>query len=159
MQEAAGAPQPEEEARAVVDASVVLAWYLPAEPHKDQALTLLGEAAAGRLKLYVPSLTRYEVLNALSLAVRGIKRTKLSTQQAHEILQAFDEAGLEERGIAEFHARVLDLAALYYRSAYDAAYLALAEHLGADLLTGDAAFYRAVRGKFPRVKLVGGRTD
>lgn len=159
MQEAAGAPQPEEEARAVVDASVVLAWYLPAEPHKDQALTLLGEAAAGRLKLYVPSLTRYEVLNALSLAVRGVKRTQLSTRQAHEILQAFGEAGLEECSIAEVDTRVLDLAAQHHRSAYDAAYLALAEHLDANLLTGDVAFYRAVRGKFPRVKLVGGRTD
>jgi len=158
MQEAVGGRQSAPETRAVVDASVVLAWYLPAEPHNDHALALLGDAAAGRLKLYVPSLTRYEVLNVLSLAVRGIRRTKLSAKQAEEILRAFAEAGVEERGIAELDTRVLDLAAKHHRSAYDAAYLALAESLDAELLTADTGFYRAVRGKFPRVKLVGDLT-
>jgi len=32
----------------VVDASVLLAFYLPAEPYKGQALSVLAEATAGR---------------------------------------------------------------------------------------------------------------
>ncbi|MBI4639739.1 MAG: hypothetical protein HY731_03545 [Candidatus Tectomicrobia bacterium] len=35
----------------VIDASVLLAFYLPAEPYKAQALALLGEVTAGRVKL------------------------------------------------------------------------------------------------------------
>ncbi len=57
----------------VVDASVLLAFYLPAEPYKGRALRLLADVAAGEVRLAVPTLTRYEVMNVLSRCVRGLK--------------------------------------------------------------------------------------
>ena len=57
----------------MIGASVLLAFYLPAEPYKAQALALLGDAAAGLVGLVVSTLAYYEVLNALSYAVRGLK--------------------------------------------------------------------------------------
>lgn len=42
----------------VIDASGLLAFYLPAEPYKVSALPLLREAAAGRVKLVVPTLAQ-----------------------------------------------------------------------------------------------------
>lgn len=67
--------------RIVVDASVLLAFYLPAEPYKTQALTLLRDATVGAVKFVVPTLTRYEVLNVLSRSdPRCQARTKALSQ-------------------------------------------------------------------------------
>jgi len=43
----------------------------------------------------------------------------------------------------------------HHRSAYDAAYLALAEQLNADFLTGDERLYNAMKTRWKRVKFVG----
>ncbi|MCD5416509.1 hypothetical protein LR032_05385 [Candidatus Bipolaricaulota bacterium] len=40
----------------VIDANVLLAFYLPAEPYKTQAFTLLGDAAAVLVKLVMLTL-------------------------------------------------------------------------------------------------------
>lgn len=52
--------------------------------------------------------------------------------------------------------RILELTQEHQLSAYDAAYMALAEQAGADLLTGDERFYTAVRARVPHVKFIGG---
>ena len=46
----------------VIGASALLAFYLPAEPYKAQALALLGDAAAGLVRLAVSTLAYYEVM-------------------------------------------------------------------------------------------------
>lgn len=139
----------------LVDASVILAFYLPAEPYKAQALALLADYTAGAVKLVMPALAHYEVINALSRAVRGLKSgQKLSRDEALTILTAFTYLKLEERGVQELEFRILEIAEKYQRSGYDAAYLALAEHMEIDLITGDEKFYNAVRNDFSRVKFV-----
>jgi len=140
----------------VIDANVLLAFYLPAEPYKTQALALLGEATAGRMKLVVPTLTHYEVLNVLSLATRGLKRGQtISLDEAQEILTAMKALQLEVRDAQSLEKRILEISQRHHCSAYDAAYLALAEHLGADFLTGDERFYNALKAQFKQVKFVG----
>lgn len=140
----------------VIDANVLLAFYLPAEPYKIQALTLLGEATVSRVKLVIPSLTRYEVLNVLSRITRGLKKGQaLPPQDAQEILTAIEALKLEEHDVSGLEKRILQVAHQYQRSAYDAAYLALAERLRADLLTGDERFYNALKGQFKQVKFIG----
>lgn len=139
----------------VVNANVLLAFYLPAEPYKTQALALLGEATAGRVKLVVPSLTPYEVLNVLSLATRGLKRgQKISLDEAQEILTAMKALKLEVHDLQGLEKRILEITHRHQRSAYDAAYLALAERLGADLLTGDERFYNALSARFKHLKFI-----
>lgn len=140
----------------VIDASVLLAFYLPAEPYKVSALTLLREAAAGRVKLVVPTLAQYEVLNVLSRAARGLKRGQtLSIEEAHEILTAIKTLPLEERDVKGLERRILEITQEHQLSAYDAAYMAVAEHVGTDLLTGDERFYTAVQARVPHVKFIG----
>jgi len=139
----------------VIDTSTLLAFYLPAEPYKGRALALLQDYTAGSVKLVVPTLTYYEVLNALSRAVRGLKRgQKISCNEALEILEAIRRLKLEEMNVAGLEKRILEITAEYQRSAYDASYLALAENLDADLITGDERFYNAVKANFPKVKLI-----
>lgn len=140
----------------VVDANVVLAFYLPAEPYKAQALALLRDAAAGLAKLMAPTLVRYEVLNALSRAVRGLKRgQELSLADAREILAAMDALKLEEGGVQGLEERILEIAQKYQCTAYDGAYLALAEHEGALFITGDGRLYNAVGGRLHWVRWIG----
>ncbi|MFQ5738938.1 MAG: type II toxin-antitoxin system VapC family toxin [Acidobacteriota bacterium] len=140
----------------MIDASVLLAFYLPAERYKTEVLALLEEATAGGLKLVVPTLARYEVLNALSRAIRGLKSgQRISLREAQEILAAMDAIGLEQRDVANLEVDILAITEEYQTSAYDAAYLALAEQLGARLLTGDRRFFNAVRGAYRQVELVG----
>lgn len=139
----------------VVDTSVVLAFYLPAESYKTQALALLADYTAGAVKLVTPTLTRYEVLNALSRAVRGLKAgQKMGRDEALAVLSAFGRLKLEEQSVQGLERRILEIAERYQRTGYDAAYLALAEHLGANLITGDERFYNAVKDHFTQVEFV-----
>lgn len=142
--------------RIVVDASVLLAFYLPAEPYKTQALTLLRDATVGAVKFVVPTLTRYEVLNVLSRAIRGVKPgQRLSVNDALEIVTAMSKLTLEEHDIKGLEEQILKLSREHHQSAYDAAYLALAERLGVDFLTGDERLYNAMKTRWKRVKFVG----
>jgi predicted nucleic acid-binding protein len=140
----------------VIDANVLLAFYLPAEPYKAQALALLGDATAGLVKLMTPTLAQYEILNALSRAVRGLKKgQELSLEEAQEILTAMSALKLEERGVKGLEEHILKITQAHQRTAYDAAYLALAEREGVPLLTGDRRLYNAVKGKLQWVRWVG----
>ncbi len=65
--------------RAVVDASVVLKWYLPDETHGPQALVLLQQCAAGELEMLAPSLLTYELMNGLVIAGRRASTPRLRT--------------------------------------------------------------------------------
>lgn len=140
----------------VIDANVLLAFYLPAEPYKAQALALLGDATAGLVELMAPTLARYEVLNALSRAVRGLKRGQgLSLEDAREVLTAIAALKLEERGVEGLEERILEITQRYQRTAYDGAYLALAEQEGALLITGDERLYNAMKGELAWVRWIG----
>lgn len=140
----------------VVDASVLLAFYLPAEPYKTQALSLLARVAAGEIRLVVPSLARYEILNALSRCVRGLKPgPKLAREDAEEILAALASLHLEGHDVQGLEGRILAIAEKHGCSAYDAAYLALAEQLGAQFVTADARLCAALGPEFPQVVFVG----
>jgi predicted nucleic acid-binding protein len=142
--------------RVVVDTSVVLAFYFPAEPLKPQALALLADAARGRVRLAVPTLTRYELINALSLALRGFRGPqRLSQRQGQAVLAAVTALPLEEHGVTGLEPRMLSLAVAHERSAYDACYVALAERLGVEFVTGDGRLVRALARTFPQVRFLG----
>ena len=139
----------------VIDANVLLAFYLPAEPYKIEALTLLGEVTKGQVRLVVPTLTRYEVLNVLSRITRKLKKgQELSMPDAQEILTAIEALKLEEHEVQGLGERILEIAHKHQCSVYDAAYLALAEQIKADFLTGDERFYKALKGQFKQVKFI-----
>jgi predicted nucleic acid-binding protein len=139
----------------VIDTSVVLAFYLPAEPYKARALALLADYAAGAVRLVTPTLTYYEVLNVLSRALPGLKRGQtMSHDEASAVLRAWVHLKLEERSVQGLEQHIVQIAEGHQRSGYDAAYLALAEHLGADLITGDERFYNTMSGDFPQLQFI-----
>ncbi len=116
----------------VVDASVVAKWFVH-EADEEKALKIRAAQVDGRVNLIAPDLLLYEVSNVLRF------RPDITEKECSENIEAVFSFGIElispsseslSRGIAL--ARRLDL------SVYDACYLAIAERLGAALVTADA---------------------
>jgi predicted nucleic acid-binding protein len=122
----------------IVDASVILRAFFPDEA-QDQAQALIRKHVAGLNRLAAPALLPYELTNAVWQAER---RGRVSRSQADEILKAM--IGLEIEIIPQGWGVMLPLARRFERTAYDAAYLALAESTGRPLVTGDLRLYNAV---------------
>ncbi|MBM3152459.1 MAG: type II toxin-antitoxin system VapC family toxin [Chloroflexi bacterium] len=122
----------------ILDASVLLSAFFPDEA-QPQAQAVLRAHAAGRERLKAPTLIAYEVTNAIWQAER---RGRISSAQADEILLA--ALGLEVELLPFQWGGSLPLARRFNRSAYDSAYLALAEAHGEKMITADERLYNAV---------------
>ena len=134
----------------VVDASVSLKWSLDDEEAVAQAAALLDDVIATDKELAAPSLWVYEVANGLVTAVRRGRITPAQGSEALSHLLAVNPR-LADAPIE----RVYALAQQYRLTAYDAAYLALAEALNAPLWTGDRPFYDKVQTSMRFVHWVG----
>lgn len=133
----------------VIDASVVLRGFFPDEEGHAEAQALIRAYAQGEIEFLVPTLLPYEVTNAILQAVR---RNRIDLKKGQEILSAFE--GLDIPTAAVSWQRTLELAHTYDRSAYDGAYLALAEETGSHLVTGDRRLYNALKDHLPRVRWI-----
>jgi predicted nucleic acid-binding protein len=112
----------------ILDASAALLLLIDPSP--------AGERVAGRLggaSVAAPDLLPYEVSNVLR---RHRNAGRLSDAEARLALDGFHSLSVELWPHAVLSERVWSLGANL--SAYDAAYVALAERLGAVLLTADA---------------------
>lgn len=137
--------------RVVVDASVALKWQLPDEDFIPQAMALLHDAVVRHeVSLVAPSLFLYEVTNAIGMSA---KRARLASDVADEALANLLAANMEQ--FAPEPARILRLCRRFSIAAYDAAYVALALQLRADLWTGDRPLYEATRGELASVRWIG----
>ena len=133
----------------IIDASVMLSAFFPDEA-QSQAQAVIREHVAGRLPLKAPALLPYELCNAVWQAER---RGRISRLQADHIIQA--SAGLEIEIVPQKWGEMFPIARRFNRSAYDAAYLALAEQTGEPLITGDERLYNAIRGEFKHLLWIG----
>jgi len=138
--------------RAVIDASVVLKWYLADEQHGEKALGLLNKYISNELHILAPSLLEYEVINALVIAR---KRGRIEEETLLSAIDGFLGLGIELKNLSMFSTRVLHFCKVYNRSAYDASYLALAEEDGIPLITSDRVMYNAVQTDLQWVKYLG----
>lgn len=103
-----------------------------------RAVTVRQVVRAPGASLNVPALCDVEVASSLRrLLLRGI----LSEDRAKEALRDYLDLPLTRHGHQNLLARVLSLRTNF--SAYDATYVALAERLGATLVTGDESLARA----------------
>ncbi len=115
-----------------MDASVAVG-VVRAEPIAPEALALLGRARTSGSRVLVPSIFWLEVLNSLG------RRHRLPPAAILEALAELDAFGLETVDLDRpMLLLTLDAVARYGLTAYDAAYLALAESADAQLLTTDA---------------------
>lgn len=121
--------------RVVLDASVLVKWF-NAEEGRDRALLIRDAHMRGRLAVAAPTLAVYEVCNALRFGrippkdvviayhlLRGLRVDLM--EPSEEVMEGTISAAFEN-----------DL------TVYDAAYLALAENLGAPLVTDDSKMVR-----------------
>ncbi|MCX6568124.1 MAG: type II toxin-antitoxin system VapC family toxin, partial [Candidatus Aminicenantes bacterium] len=117
-----------------------LRWFLPDEERSDKALALLESYVRGEIRMVVPSLLGFEVLNGLLIASR---RGRLEIATALQAYRGFQALGLEVVDMGADGPEILRIAAQSGLTAYDAAYIALARREKADLLTNDARLSQA----------------
>lgn len=137
--------------RIVVDASVTLKWRLKDEEATAQADALLDDFLSGALELLVPTLFDYEITNALYVAVI---RDRLTEDDALTALRDFQQYNIQRVPFRELQKQTFKLAYQHRRSAYDSAYLALAQSENCWLYTGDKRLANAVENALPWVQWI-----
>lgn len=121
---------------AVVDASVLVAFYASDDPRRAAVLSRLASGDA----LFAPAHVDAEVVSAL----RGMARGNPSlTQAAPTALRHLQGFAIRRMALAPLLARMWELRENV--TSYDAAYVALAERLECPLVTCDATL-RAASG-------------
>jgi predicted nucleic acid-binding protein len=133
-----------------VDANLVVRLVVSPDDKAVQAVWAQWDASEQQLA--APTLLYYEVTNALySYQKMGMMSLSL-VQLALETTLALP---LVLYGEPDLHRRAVQLANhLSLPAAYDAHYLALAEHLDGEFWTADGALVRTVQHAFPWVRLV-----
>lgn len=127
----------------VADASFCGAWIL-ADESSGEAERLLGRTISGSVQLVVPALWHYEMLNLLRSAVRRKRLAPDDLDLAIETLERVPMT-LEDLPGAPARRRILHLASQFDLSAYDAAYLELADRFKVPLQTNDAKLKAAAK--------------
>lgn len=124
----------------VLDASVVLKWYLADEPHRRQALALRERIVAGDLELVAPAHLPLEISAGL---VRAMQRGRLDSGFLVPAIEALRQL---ESTLVELMDVAVDATALAVAlrvRPYDAAYLVVARRISAPLVTADRPLYDA----------------
>jgi len=120
-----------------VDASALIEFLLrtPRAPTFEPLLT------DPDVDLHIPALSDLEVVSVLR---RVARREPASVPRAKQALEHYLDLPLHRHGHEGFLHRCFELRDVL--TAYDAAYVALAEGLGADLVTADQRLARAAEG-------------
>lgn len=129
-----------EKQKAVVDASVVVKWFLE-EDFSDNARQLRDSFVTGKLTISVPGLLFYEALNALWHSGR-YREEELTL--AARALSKYGFDAWEPKG--KIYEQSAMLSSKHDISVYDASYVALALHLEVVLYTADLELIQ----KFPK---------
>ncbi len=135
----------------VIDASVALKWYLSDEDNGDRALDVLEAHASDRLSLHAPALLEFEVANGLAIAK---KRARVGNDDTLKAMEGFTELGISLYPLSPLFSKVLDYSDRYNISAYDAAYVALADDLKTHVVTADKRLFNSTR-KLKFIKWIG----
>ena len=127
----------------VVDASLAGSWILPDE-HSGESETVLHAVLNGKEDLAVPDLWAYEMLNLLLSACRRGRFRGDRLEQAVRLVQRIP-VNFYDHQTSLLQNRVIRLAARFSLSAYDAAYLELADRLQCPLRSQDKNLTAAAR--------------
>jgi len=128
----------------VIDACVAAKWWLDDEQYIAEAAHILKSIRGGGIEPAVPGLWFYELANVI---IQAHRKKRLTKHQAEEFIFEIQAMPVLVFPVHENLARMADLATQYSISAYDAAYLALAESLGCNFLTADDSLFNSIGGK------------
>ena len=129
----------------IIDANVILRAFFPDEV-QAHAQAVIRDHVTGQITLKAPSLLLYEVCNAVWQAER---RGRIPPAQADLIIQSVQ--GLKIPLITLEWGEMMPWARQFGCSAYDAAYLALAQAGVEPFITGDERLYNAVHAHLSQV--------
>jgi predicted nucleic acid-binding protein len=121
----------------VVDASVVVKWFVP-EIHSDAARRLL----AARREYVAPDLLFAEAANTIW---KKIRRKELSAEDGQRLVADINQISVETVSCRALAQDAHALANATGRTVYDAMYVALAVRLDTRLITADDRLEAAVR--------------
>lgn len=123
----------------VADSSITLAWYFRDEQTAESRAVLARVVQHGAV---VPAIWRFEVANALQMAVR---RKRIDSNFRDSALAHLGRLGIATDVESEAHAwsASLRLAERHGLTVYDAAYLEVAQRRRLPLATLDAALVQA----------------
>ncbi len=134
------------ERKVVIDASVVVKWFVE-EEYSREARLLRDAYASGILDLAAPSLLPYEVLNALKYS------GAFGEDELKEIAEILGEFQLSLHDLSgELANKTVELAMRKGITIYDASYAALAESLDTIAYTADERLLRKVGRKLKHIK-------
>jgi predicted nucleic acid-binding protein len=127
----------------VIDASVAIKWFLP-EKESEKALRIRDEHAEGAIDLAAPDLLYYEVANVLSYR-QGLERKQLR-EDMYDLGIQIVAPSRDVLTLASERAQALRV------TAYDTAYLVLAEMLGTIAIAADDELHKkAFRTRLTRL--------
>lgn len=118
-----------------MDASMAAAFLLR-EASGETFIGIVESVADGEVELLVPSIFPCEMLNILVMTER---RNRISSDTARALTSEFNQLPItvDPPPHADVRHRIQELAMRHGLTAYDAAYLELAERIGAELITLD----------------------
>jgi len=122
--------------RYVVDASVVIKWFLP-EIYAEAAGFLQNSVC----QLHAPAFFVLEVGNVLC---KKIRRQELIKEEGEAILEELSHLPVQKHPDHRLFRPAYTLASQTHRSLYDCLYLALAETIEGQMVTADPKFYTAI---------------
>lgn len=127
-------------ARVVVDASVVVKWFLE-EDHSAEARALRDDHLSDVILAEAPAVMPFEVLNAARYS-GALDRTELA-----RVAEALGQASIAVHDLrGDFAAKTVSVALSAGLSVYDASYVALAQLLDVPLYTADEEMVRVSKG-------------
>jgi predicted nucleic acid-binding protein len=134
----------------VVDANLLVA-LVSGDPRGNKVLQHFTDWLSRDVEIHAPVLAQYEMANALTRLIVG------GAFPADKVEEAWDNISVLPITYHELSntKRVIEIAlTLKRQTAYDAAYIALAEELSAELWTLDGPLYRNANGLGFAVKLI-----
>ncbi len=124
----------------VVDASVVVKWFVE-EEYSREANLLRDAYANGLIDVAAPTLLPYEVLNALKYS------GAFGEEELKEVAVALEDFQITLFDLkGELAVKSIELAMRRGLTIYDASYIALAQILNAELYTADEKLIRKTQG-------------
>lgn len=125
----------------VLDASAVAKWFI-VEEESAEMKTILSQIVSGRLEAHAPSILQVELANLLRYA-KGLTHSEVKTA-----VQALAALGITFHDDYTLLPSAIETAFEKNLTVYDSLYVALAESLGATLITYD----KEILGKYSKAR-------